>query len=59
MIVDISAQVSAGAQDLSERTDKAAGSLEQTASAMEEIAATVRHTAERTGEVPCKRQPQP
>ncbi len=50
VIVDISAQVSAGAQDLSERTDKAAGSLEQTASAMEEIAATVRHTAERTGE---------
>jgi methyl-accepting chemotaxis protein len=50
VIVGISAEVSAGAQDLSERTDKAAGSLEQTASAMEQIAATVRHTSERTGE---------
>jgi len=47
-IVTASTQVSAGAEDLSERTERAASSLQQTAAAMEEISATAKHTAERT-----------
>lgn len=49
-IVSTSTQVSAGAQDLSERTEKTAGSLQQAAAAMEQIAATVKQTAEKSGE---------
>ena len=50
VIVTASSEVSAGANDLSERTEKAASSLQQTASAMETISATVKHTAARSDE---------
>jgi len=49
-IVTASSEVSAGAQDLSERTEKAASSLQTTASAMEQISATVRHTSVKSDE---------
>jgi methyl-accepting chemotaxis protein len=49
-IVTTSTQVSAGAQDLSKRTEMAAGSLRQTASAMEAISTTVKHTAAKSDE---------
>jgi methyl-accepting chemotaxis protein len=49
-IVTASAQVSAGAQDLSQRTETVAGNLQQTASAMEQIATTVKHTAAKSQE---------
>jgi methyl-accepting chemotaxis protein len=45
-IVNTSAQVSAGAQDLSGRTEKAASSLQQTALALNEIAARAKNTAD-------------
>ncbi len=52
-IVGASVQISAGAADLSERTEKSAANLEETAAAMEEIASTVRSNeatvAEATG----------
>ena len=44
-IVTASSEVSAGAQDLSERTEKNASRLQHTASAMEGISATVKQTA--------------
>ncbi len=47
-IVSASTEVAAGAQDLSDRTEKAASSLQQTASSMEQIATTVKHTADRS-----------
>ncbi|HUO11810.1 MAG TPA: methyl-accepting chemotaxis protein [Caulobacteraceae bacterium] len=43
-------QVFAAADDLSHRTERQAASLEETAAAMDEITATVRKTAERTGQ---------
>ena len=49
-IVTASSQVSAGAQDLSERTEKSASSLQQTAAAMEQISVTTKHTATRSDE---------
>jgi len=50
VIVTASSEVSAGAQDLSQRTEKSASSLQQTASAMEQISATVKHTATKSDE---------
>jgi len=47
-IVTASSEVSAGAKDLSERTEKSASRLQHTASAMEEISATVKQTATRS-----------
>ncbi|HEX6362507.1 MAG TPA: methyl-accepting chemotaxis protein [Albitalea sp.] len=47
-IVTTSSEMSAGAQDLARRTEKAVDNLRTTAAAVEQIAATVRHTAERT-----------
>ena len=49
-IVSASSAVSAGADDLSERTERTASSLQQTATAMDQITATVKHTADRTDE---------
>ena len=49
-IVTASAEVSAGAQDLAERTEQAASSLKQTAAAMVQISSTVKHSAARSGE---------
>ena len=46
VIVNTSSQVSAGAEDLSGRTEKAASSLQQTAAALRAIAATVKHSAD-------------
>ena len=43
MIATASGQIAAGNADLSERTEKQAGSLEETASSMEELTATVKH----------------
>ena len=50
VIVTTSTEVSNGAEDLSARTEKAASNLQQTASAMERISTTVRHTANKSGE---------
>jgi len=50
LIVTTSSQVSAGAEDLSQRTEQAAANIEQTAAAMDQIAATVQHTAKRSSE---------
>ncbi|MBP6541590.1 MAG: HAMP domain-containing protein [Piscinibacter sp.] len=46
-IVTASTQVSAGAEDLSHRTETAAGRLQQTASTMDTISRTVKDTAQR------------
>ena len=43
MIATAAGQIAAGNSDLSERTEKQAGSLEETASSMEELTATVKH----------------
>ncbi|MBV8503038.1 MAG: MCP four helix bundle domain-containing protein [Paucibacter sp.] len=45
-IATASAEVAAGGQDLSLRTEQTASNLEQTASAMEELTASVTHNAE-------------
>jgi methyl-accepting chemotaxis protein len=45
-VVSASAEVSIGAQDLAGRTENAASSLEETASAMEQLGVTVRQTAD-------------
>lgn len=50
VIVQTSAQVSAGAQDLAGRTDQAGRCLQETAATMEQIASAVKHTAEKTNE---------
>ncbi len=42
-----SAEVASGNADLSQRTERAAGALQQTASSMEQLTGTVRQTAER------------
>jgi aerotaxis receptor len=39
-------EIAAGGRDLGERTEAQAGSLQQAATALEEVAATVRHTAD-------------
>jgi methyl-accepting chemotaxis protein len=49
-IVTASSQVSTGAQDLSERTETTASSLQGAAMAMEEISGAVKHTADRADE---------
>ena len=41
-----SSQIASGNQDLSARTEHAAGNLEETAAAMEQLTATVRHSAD-------------
>ena len=46
MIATAAAEVSAGNQDLSSRTEEQASSLEETASSMEELTSTVRQNAE-------------
>jgi aerotaxis receptor len=46
---DASAEIAAGNQDLSARTESQASSLEQTASSMEEITGTVRSSADAAG----------
>lgn len=48
-IVESSAVVANGAQDLAARTEQTAANLEQTAASMEEISATVASTLENTG----------
>jgi methyl-accepting chemotaxis protein len=45
-IATASGQISAGNSDLSSRTETQAGALEETASSMEEITATVKHNAD-------------
>jgi methyl-accepting chemotaxis protein len=45
-IVHSSSEIAAGALDLSHRTEKTAANLEQSASSMEELSATVSHTAD-------------
>ncbi|MBA5685781.1 methyl-accepting chemotaxis protein [Rugamonas apoptosis] len=45
-IATASAQIAAGNQDLSSRTEQQAGELEQTAASMEELTSTVRHNAD-------------
>jgi methyl-accepting chemotaxis protein len=50
VIVVSTSEVSDGASDLSERTARSSASLQQTASAMEQISTTVGHTAQRTSE---------
>lgn len=49
-IAGTSGKVSAGAEDLARRTEKAAGNLQQTAAAMEQIAITAKHSEGRTNE---------
>ncbi|MBT9489352.1 MAG: chemotaxis protein [Rubrivivax sp.] len=46
MIATGAQQIASGNLDLSERTERQAGNLQQTASAMEEFSGTVKHTAE-------------
>jgi len=45
-IANASAEITAGNQDLSERSERQAGTLEETASSMEELTGTVRQNAE-------------
>ncbi|MFM0115253.1 methyl-accepting chemotaxis protein [Paraburkholderia nemoris] len=45
-VATASAQISAGNDDLSRRTEQQAASLEETAASMEQLTATVKHTAE-------------
>lgn len=45
-IVTASGEIATGNMDLSSRTEAQAGALEQTASSMEELSATVKHTAD-------------
>jgi methyl-accepting chemotaxis protein len=45
-IASASAEITAGNQDLSERSERQAGTLEETASSMEELTGTVRQNAE-------------
>ena len=47
----ISSEIAQSAQDLSERTESQASSLEETAAAMEELSSTVRQSAETTQQV--------
>ncbi|GAB3467100.1 methyl-accepting chemotaxis protein [Massilia terrae] len=49
-IANASGEIASGNLDLSSRTEQQAGALEETASSMEELTATVRHNADNAGQ---------
>ncbi|WP_157272083.1 methyl-accepting chemotaxis protein [Azohydromonas aeria] len=49
-VATASAQIAQGNQDLSQRTEQQASSLQQTAAAMEQLGGTVRHNADNAGQ---------